>query len=499
MLGFPLPTASSTLTISTSTVPPTSMKPMNNCLSKFSKSFALLGVSILALQVALSEPLHAQSATFTSGVQQQVYVVKAGDTLFGISRALGVDARSVSAANNLGSGNVIYIGQRLAIPNPQARSISPVAAPALPSSGNGAFDPYAASGINAPQPLPVQPVAPTRNLVPQQPALAQPTFVQPALRQPTIGNASEAAGRKVMHVVRPGDTLSGIASRYGVNPRSIIDENRLAVPIQIYVDQALFIPGVGAGVGRGGTVSQITTTNIVRPTAQPSLTPVTPAAAIPSLSAGSQDTVVPLPVPLTTTPSIPLETPAASLTPIPPKPKAKPRLVTTVVQAQPTTTPTTLTQNQPAAQAATPITKPTPSSNTSALADPPPDREQRFSWPARGRLLSSFGTKTNGLVNDGVNIAVDVGTEVRAADDGVVAYSGDALKGFGNLLLVKHANNWITAYAHNSTLKVSKGDKIKRGQLIALSGQTGNATQPQLHFEVRQDGRAVDPLNYLST
>jgi len=97
-----------------------------------------------------------------------------------------------------------------------------------------------------------------------------------------------------------------------------------------------------------------------------------------------------------------------------------------------------------------------------------------------------------------VNISVDIGTEVHAADDGTVAYAGDALKGFGNLLLVKHAGNWITAYAHNSTLKVAKGDVIKRGQLIALSGQTGNATQPQLHFEVRKDGRAVDPFNYLS-
>ncbi|MGB0843154.1 MAG: peptidoglycan DD-metalloendopeptidase family protein [Alphaproteobacteria bacterium] len=485
-----------------------------------------------------TQSLHAQAATFSVGdlpgalvneFAQQSYTVKSGDTLFKISRDFGVDARVLASANNLGSGNIIYIGQQLVIPGGQAQSGQVNAfPPAQPSptqpspttpvfsqpSNNGSFDPYAASGIVAPNvptplPLPVQPTAP------RQPILLPSGGNSNAFNQPTIGNAQQAAGRKVMHVVRPGDTLAGIAGRYGVDPRGIIEENRLAIPIQIYVDQALFIPGVGANAA-----SQISATNIATQPVQPSLVPTTPAAAIPSLSSGGQNTVTALPVPLgsTTTVTQPPAT-AASLRPVPPKPVSKPRLVTSVVprqQTQPATQTTSIVASPEPTQPVRPVlpsptqtnsqttttklatTTTTASSNNSALADPPPDRTQRFAWPARGRLLSSFGTKIDGLVNDGVNIAVDVGTEVRAADDGTVAYAGDALKGFGNLLLVKHADNWITAYANNSTLKVAKGDKIKRGQLIALSGQTGNASQPQLHFEVRQNGRAVDPLNYLS-
>ncbi len=86
----------------------------------------------------------------------------------------------------------------------------------------------------------------------------------------------------------------------------------------------------------------------------------------------------------------------------------------------------------------------------------------------QGKVLSSFGPKANGLHNDGVNIAADMGAPVRAAQNGVVAYSGNELKGYGNLLLVRHDNGWMTAYAHNSKLLVSRGDTVVRGQTISL-------------------------------
>ncbi|MCB2107103.1 MAG: M23 family metallopeptidase, partial [Rhodobacteraceae bacterium] len=98
---------------------------------------------------------------------------------------------------------------------------------------------------------------------------------------------------------------------------------------------------------------------------------------------------------------------------------------------------------------------------------------------------------------DGINISVAAGTDVRAADNGIVAYAGNELKGFGNLLLVKHADGWTTAYAHNQALLVGRGDQVRRGQVIAKTGGTGNVTAPQLHFEVRQGTRAVDPLLHL--
>jgi len=121
-----------------------------------------------------------------------------------------------------------------------------------------------------------------------------------------------------------------------------------------------------------------------------------------------------------------------------------------------------------------------------------------FRWPARGRVIASYGAKTNGKQNDGINIAVPEGTPVKAADDGVVAYAGNELKGYGNLVLVRHANGYVTAYAHASELMVKRGDTIKRGQVIAKSGQTGEVGSPQLHFEIRKGSSPVDPLQFLN-
>ena len=116
----------------------------------------------------------------------------------------------------------------------------------------------------------------------------------------------------------------------------------------------------------------------------------------------------------------------------------------------------------------------------------------------RGPVISAFGAKGKGLHNDGINIRADRGSPVRAAEHGVVAYAGNELRGFGNLLLVRHAGGWITAYAHNDTLLVARGDRVRRGQVIARVGSSGSVTEPQLHFELRKGKRAVDPRKYLT-
>jgi murein DD-endopeptidase MepM/ murein hydrolase activator NlpD len=121
-----------------------------------------------------------------------------------------------------------------------------------------------------------------------------------------------------------------------------------------------------------------------------------------------------------------------------------------------------------------------------------------FRWPARGRIIAGFGPTPNGLQNDGINIAVPEGTPIKAAEDGTVAYAGNELKGYGNLVLVRHDNGFVTAYAHASDILVKRGDVVKRGQLIAHSGQTGNVTSPQLHFEIRKGATPVDPSQYLN-
>ncbi len=122
----------------------------------------------------------------------------------------------------------------------------------------------------------------------------------------------------------------------------------------------------------------------------------------------------------------------------------------------------------------------------------------QFRWPVRGRIISTFGPKAGGQHNDGINVAVPEGTEIKAAEDGVVAYAGNELKGYGNLVLLRHADGWMTAYAHNSQLLVKRGDSVRRGQTIARAGQTGGVSSPQLHFEIRKGSTPVDPTQYLA-
>jgi murein DD-endopeptidase MepM/ murein hydrolase activator NlpD len=146
-----------------------------------------------------------------------------------------------------------------------------------------------------------------------------------------------------------------------------------------------------------------------------------------------------------------------------------------------------------------------------AQANPPPEEAAEapkaseatgalptFRWPVRGKVVTGYGAKTNGKSNDGINLAVPEGTPIKAAEDGVVAYSGNELKGYGNLVLVRHSNGYVTAYAHASELLVKRGDTIKRGQVIAKSGQSGEVGSPQLHFEIRKGSSPVDPLQFLN-
>lgn len=125
--------------------------------------------------------------------------------------------------------------------------------------------------------------------------------------------------------------------------------------------------------------------------------------------------------------------------------------------------------------------------------------DSRLRWPVSGKIISGFGPKTDGTHNDGINLSVPLGTEVRAAENGVVAYAGSELKGYGALVLIRHDNGWVTAYAHNDELLVSRGDKVRRGQVVAKAGKSGSVDQPQVHFELRQDAKPVDPTPYMES
>jgi murein DD-endopeptidase MepM/ murein hydrolase activator NlpD len=124
---------------------------------------------------------------------------------------------------------------------------------------------------------------------------------------------------------------------------------------------------------------------------------------------------------------------------------------------------------------------------------------KKFLWPVSGSVISSFGQAAGGARNDGINILAPRGTPVRSADAGTVTYVGNELKGYGNLVLIRHDNGYVTAYAHSDTVTVSRGDRVQRGQIIAYAGATGDVNQPQVHFELRLNTKPVDPVPYLAT
>ncbi len=121
----------------------------------------------------------------------------------------------------------------------------------------------------------------------------------------------------------------------------------------------------------------------------------------------------------------------------------------------------------------------------------------KFRWPAKGRVIAAFGPRQDNTHNDGINILVPQGSSVVATEGGTVAYAGSELKGYGKLVLIRHEGNWVSAYAHNDVLLVRRGDSVERGQEIAKAGKTGSVDQPQVHFELRQGSKPVDPMPLL--
>jgi murein DD-endopeptidase MepM/ murein hydrolase activator NlpD len=238
--------------------------------------------------------------------------------------------------------------------------------------------------------------------------------------------------------------------------------------------------------------------------------PVRPIAATPVVAAANW----PTPHPVTATP---LPAPPPSQQAVLPQPPATPQTLSPPPQpatlpaggtAQPnvipldgpppkaaaaTPPPTTLTPSQSAQPAqAVPAVPPAQMSAESSASG------GRFPWPVRGRVLASYGNMPGGGHNDGINIAAPRGTPVHAIDAGTVAYAGNEVKGYGNIILIKHANGWISAYAHLDDVTVRPGDTIAAGQVIAKVGDSGGVQEPQLHFELRRGKKPVDPREFLS-
>jgi len=292
---------------------------------------------------------------------------------------------------------------------------------------------------------------------------------------PAMPAASPLGGQPmVRYRVELGDTVYGVSRRRGVPIRDVIEANGLTPPFTLKVGQVLLIPSPRRHVVRpGDTVYGIARRYGVDLTELVRFNGIAPPYTI----SPGQDLVLPT-----------MAGPAA----------ATPGRVATAASdsgaaASPGTAAPGGTQT-----AALPSLAPPPAPKIpQAIPAPPPRSGGKFLWPLRGRVIDGYGSKDGGLHNDGINIAAPRGTPVRAADNGVVAYAGNELRGFGNLVLIKHSGGWVTAYAHTDEILVRRGAVVTRGQVIARTGNSGNVSQPQLHFEIRQGTRAVDPLRFL--
>jgi len=267
-----------------------------------------------------------------------------------------------------------------------------------------------------------------------------------------------------VHEVRSGDTVSQLAQRYGVPMRELVRVNAIEPPYTIRIGQRLVIPQ---------TVRSETVRNVAPAPSSPS----PPAVVAVSQAPPPPQAVVSNPAAAPPPPTLPTAPAAPAVSP----PTPAPQIASVPPAAAPVPPPAPA--NPPAA----------PAGSDTAVSS------GRMLWPVRGVVTSDFGPKPGGLQNDGVNIAAPRGTPFRAAESGVVIYAGNELRGFGNLLLLRHEGGIVTAYAHADELLVQRGDQVRRGQTIGRVGATGNVTTPQLHFEVRRGTRAVNPIEFLGS
>ncbi len=333
-------------------------------------------------------------------------------------------------------------------PQPPARFLAQ-AASTLARAPVAARGQLAEAVISAPRDgarITVQSLPPLRK--PTTTKLAAP--VQAPARVPSGGPVKAVAYR-----IQAGDTVYGVARRFAVPVRGVIDANALEPPYSLRVGQVLRVPNPRRHrVQAGDTVYGVARRYGIDPSRIVSLNRIAPPYAI----APGQSLVLPAAPPASRS--------AAGALPAAASPA-------TAVKAAPATR------------------------SLAAIPAPPPRAGGKFLWPVQGRTIAGYGRKKDGLHNDGINIAAPRGTPVRAADNGVVAYVGNELRGFGNLILVKHAGGWITAYAHNQDFLVERGQTVTRGQPIARIGSSGNVATPQLHFEIRKGTRSVDPTRFL--
>lgn len=389
-----------------------------------------------------------------------------------------------------------------------------------PVGGNARGNGVPIVSAQAPQPVPFY-----TGSVGNQVTSAPKTPVYTSLPEPTRTKSGWSAIGGSTVTLGSGESVASTSKRYGVPVRAIQSVNNLSGdPNLIRSGQRLVIPtySQGSTVPRNALVqpstpsTRVVSTTPVVPNKRPSAVSVTPVRTK-TVRVASNDVVVPDSKPrqpriaslspMTATAAAPAITAVESTAP-----KRKPASTMSAAPhrtAKPTPKkPASVASRTPRREAAPEAPVESRVSNLppafaptqgSVEAAPSGDSSSnRFRWPVRGRVISNFGHKPGGARNDGINLAVPEGAQIRSVESGTVIYAGNELKGYGNLVLIRHEDGWVSAYAHNSELNVRRGDTVRRGDIVAKAGSTGSVSQPQLHFELRRGNKPVDPMQYLS-
>jgi len=291
----------------------------------------------------------------------------------------------------------------------------------------------------------------------------------PHYGEPAVWRGSQTEGPRVK--VQKGETLSSLSRRYGVSVEAIQAANNLPDG-RLNVGQELVIPGASTKTAAKPAAPKIT------PKPEPAEPEVAAKEAEPTPGGAAVRVVKTTTILPPGATSLAEETEAEGDA----KPAAK----------KPSQADDVAGSSEITGEGKQRLAK------VEQLPAPDPMSGNSFRWPVKGRVISQFGARPDGGHNDGIDLAVPQGTPVQAAENGVVAYAGSELKGYGNLVLIRHANNWVSAYAHNEEILVKRGDKVNRGQVIAKAGASGAVSQPLVHFELRKGSRPVDPTKYMS-
>jgi murein DD-endopeptidase MepM/ murein hydrolase activator NlpD len=288
-------------------------------------------------------------------------------------------------------------------------------------------------------------------------------LVMPGVSGPKVAEAAEAPAQST-YKVQKGDTPHDIAEKLGVNEQALIESNKLN-PNNLRIGQVLVVPGKSSKPMVAAKDDAPLAEPVVEtaPEVRKVKTTTIPAPGGTSLAEEESQSVAP----------------GADA-------KSAAKVTKKQGAGDVAASPEIIGEGSPRVASVDQLPAPDPMSGNS------------FRWPVKGRVIADFGTRPDGGHNDGIDVAVPQGTSVKAAENGVVAYAGNELKGYGNLVLVRHANNWVSAYANNEEILVKRGDKVRRGEIIAKAGATGAVSQPQVHFELRKGSRPVDPTKYMS-